>query len=85
MASGVPVIGSDSGEIPVILNATGGGVVVRENDPVQLGQAISRLLSDPESLREMGWRGRESVSKRFSTRAVAGALHTAFQEALSLC
>jgi glycosyltransferase involved in cell wall biosynthesis len=85
MASGVPVIGSDSGEIPVILNATGGGVVVRENDPVALRQAISRLLSDPKALQNMGSRGRDSVTERFSTRAVAKAMHGAFQEALSLC
>ncbi len=85
MASGVPVIGSDSGEIPVILNATGGGVVVPENNPVELGRAISRLLSDPKSLRDMGSRGRQGVSERFSTGAVAKALHKAFQEALSLC
>jgi glycosyltransferase involved in cell wall biosynthesis len=85
MACGIPVVGSDSGEIPAILGATGGGVVVREGDPAALGEAISRLLESERARRDMGDRGREAVAARFSTRAVAAQLATAFEEARSAC
>ena len=85
MACGIPVIGSDSGEIPVILGATGGGVVVPENDATALREAISGLLSDRRRLQDLGCRGREAVSSRFSTQAVAGVLRSALEEAACKC
>ena len=83
MACGIPVIGSDSGEIPVILGSTGGGVVVPENDPAALRQAISGLLADRRRRQEMSRKGRDAVASRFSTEAVARALHAVLQEAAS--
>lgn len=85
MACGVPVIGSDSGEIPAILDATGGGVVVREGDAVALGDAISCLLASEPARRELARRGREAVAAGFSTQRVAGQLAAAFEEACSRC
>ena len=85
MACGVPVVGSDSGEIPAILGATGGGVVVREGDAAALGDAISRLLASEPARRDLGARGRDAVAARFSTRAVATQLAAAFEEARRGC
>jgi glycosyltransferase involved in cell wall biosynthesis len=85
MACGVPVVGSDSGEIPALLGATGGGVVVREGDAAALGDAISRLLASEPARRDLGARGRDAVAARFSTRAVARQLADAFEEARSAC
>jgi len=44
-ARGVPVIGSDSGEIPWVIEQTG-GLVVPEGDPTSLAAAIARLRDD---------------------------------------
>jgi glycosyltransferase involved in cell wall biosynthesis len=85
MACGVPVVGSDSGEIPAILRATGGGVVVPERDADALRDAVSRLLTNERSRRDLGSRGRAAVAARFSTTAVAGQLAAAFEEVLSRC
>ena len=54
-ACGVPVIGSDSGEIPrVVADA---GVIVREGDVEDLSRAIERFLNDPALRREYAGRG----------------------------
>ncbi len=77
MACGVPVIGSESGEIPNVLKDTGGGVTVREGDAGALGDAITRLLNDRDARRVLGNRGRAAVDRMYSTRAVAARLSTA--------
>jgi glycosyltransferase involved in cell wall biosynthesis len=74
MWCGVPVVGSDSGEIPWVIRSTGGGLVVPEGDVTALREALIRLR-DSESLRhELGERGRSQVKEQFSIEAVAREL-----------
>lgn len=69
MACGVPVIGSDSGEIPhVIGNA---GIVVPERDPGALSHAIDALAGDPERRAELSRRGLERARAEFALPAIA--------------
>jgi glycosyltransferase involved in cell wall biosynthesis len=69
MACGVPVVGSDSGEIPhVVGNA---GLVVREADPLALRAALARLLDDPALRAELGRRGRARVLDCFTNQRIA--------------
>ncbi len=77
MACGIPVVGSDSGEIPVLLSRTGGGVTFPEGDARALAAEIRSLLSDPQARRQLGERGREGVSRYFSLRTVASELAAA--------
>jgi glycosyltransferase involved in cell wall biosynthesis len=71
MASGVPVIGSDSGEIPnVIGNA---GLVFPEGKPEKLFQCL-QLCSGSEDFRlALRDRGLERVSKNYTNEIVADA------------
>jgi glycosyltransferase involved in cell wall biosynthesis len=68
-ASGVPVIGSDSGEIPRVIGDA--GRVVAEGDPAAWANAIQGLLESPETRAALAQRGLERV-EQFSTTAVAG-------------
>jgi glycosyltransferase involved in cell wall biosynthesis len=69
MACGVPVVGSDSGEIPhVVADA---GVVVREGDSLALRDALARLLHEPALREELGRRGRQRVLECFTHRRIA--------------
>jgi len=79
----VPVIGSDSGEIPWVINSTGGGLVVPENDPAALRRAVARLRDSPELRRQLADRGCAAVRAQFSVDAVARALDGALRAALS--
>jgi glycosyltransferase involved in cell wall biosynthesis len=54
-ASGVPVIGSDSGEIPYVIGDA--GRVVGEKDVAGWAQAIDELLSDDSAREELRRRG----------------------------
>ncbi len=68
MASGVPVIGSDSGAIPEVIGDA--GMVVPESDAGALASALTEL-ADPRCREELARRGRERVQARFTDQAVA--------------
>src|SRR5262249_51530817 len=46
MACGIPVIASDSAEIPNVVGPA--GLIVPEGDPIALGNAIGQLLSEAD-------------------------------------
>ena len=81
MACGVPVVGSDSGEIPRLIETTNGGLVFREGDAADLAARLLALLEDPTRRRQTGEAGRQSVTDRYSYEAVAAALRAALQDA----
>lgn len=68
-ACGVPVVGSDSGEIPFVVGE--GGVIAPERDVVAWARAIAGLLDDPERRRELAARGRERAHAIFAWPQVA--------------
>ncbi|HET7568456.1 MAG TPA: glycosyltransferase family 4 protein [Gaiellaceae bacterium] len=78
---GVPVVGSDSGEIPWVIETTGGGLVVPEGDEDALAAALRELRDDPRRRAELAERGRREVAARFSVEAAAGALDRLLLEA----
>jgi glycosyltransferase involved in cell wall biosynthesis len=82
LSCGVPVIGSDSGEIPWVIDATGGGLVVPEGNVAALREALARFRDSPRLRRELAERGREQARRLFSVAAVARGLDRALREAL---
>jgi glycosyltransferase involved in cell wall biosynthesis len=79
---GVPVVGSDSGEIPWVINSTGGGLIFPEGDATALRNALVQLRDSPSLRRELAAKGSERARATFSVEAVAGALDAALTEAL---
>ncbi|HEY2570315.1 MAG TPA: glycosyltransferase [Solirubrobacteraceae bacterium] len=71
---GVPVIGSDSGEIPWVIGVTGGGVTFPEGDDAALAAAITALRDDPGGRARIREEGRRHVAELFGVEAVATAL-----------
>jgi glycosyltransferase involved in cell wall biosynthesis len=69
MACGVPVIGSDSGEIPHVIGDA--GLIVPEGNEAALSNAMERLHDDANLRRDLGKRGRERVLAYFTHRKVA--------------
>jgi glycosyltransferase involved in cell wall biosynthesis len=71
LACGVPAIGSDSGEIPHLLNRLQAGLVVPEGDVAALHGAMRRLIEVPgkhDALRETG---RREVEQQYAHAALA--------------
>jgi glycosyltransferase involved in cell wall biosynthesis len=71
---GVPVVGSDSGEIRWLIELTGGGLVFAEGDRAALAAQLARLRADPELRRELAANGRAAVERLFSVPAATDRL-----------
>jgi glycosyltransferase involved in cell wall biosynthesis len=68
-ACGVPIIASDSGEIPrVVADA---GRIVSERSPAELADAITELLENPAQRREFSARGLDRVRTTYTWSIVA--------------
>jgi glycosyltransferase involved in cell wall biosynthesis len=69
MACEVPVIGSNSGEIPNVIGDA--GYIFQEGDTVKLADTIRQLLSDEGKRKEMGAAGRVRVEQYFTQKKIA--------------
>jgi len=81
MAAGVPVIGSDSGAIPDIIDDA--GLVVPEDDVDALLSALHMLQTDSALRARFAAAGRNRVLSRFTHAQVAAATVAVYQELLS--
>lgn len=82
MACGVPVIGSDSGEIPHVIGDA--GLIVPEGDDAALADRLERLRRDPDLRADLGHRGRARALARFTQAQIAGATYTVYRQMLGL-
>jgi glycosyltransferase involved in cell wall biosynthesis len=80
MACGVPVIGSDSAEIPNVIGDA--GLIVPEGDPLALRLALGRVLADPALRQELARRGRARVLDHYTHSRIAERTVAAYQATL---
>ena len=78
-ACGVPVVGSDSGEIPYVVGTA--GLVVAERDSGAWVAALASLLTDERARADLGMRGRTRAESEFAWPVVA-ARHMDFFQGL---
>jgi glycosyltransferase involved in cell wall biosynthesis len=69
MACGIPVVGSDSGEIPAVIDRA--GVVFPEGQASELAARLDSLLSSSAERERLSRAGRERVLECFTTERVA--------------
>jgi glycosyltransferase involved in cell wall biosynthesis len=81
-ACGVPVVGSDSGEIPFVIDEA--GVVVREGQTQDWAEAIEALLTDPARRAELARAGLERCREKYSNEVVARGYLDFFQRMMDL-
>ncbi len=79
---GVPVVGSDSGEIPWVIELTGGGLTFPEGDVAALAAQLVRLREDPALRSSLAESGRAAVERLFSVPAASDALERLLATAL---
>lgn len=70
-AFGVPAVGSRSGGIPDAVVDGETGILVPEESPVDLADALTFLYRKPETRKEMGRAARERARGQFSPKAIA--------------
>lgn len=81
MACGVPVIGSDSGEIPQVIGDA--GLIFREGQPHLLQAHLARLMDDPQLRLELARRGRQRVLDCYTQAQVAAQTYAVYRSILS--
>jgi glycosyltransferase involved in cell wall biosynthesis len=69
MACGVPVIGSDCGEIPNVVGDA--GLIFPEGDAEALRECLTRLMHAPDLRTDLARRGRERVLAHFTQVQIA--------------
>jgi glycosyltransferase involved in cell wall biosynthesis len=82
LSCGVPVVGSDSGEIPWLIGLTGGGLCFPEGDAHALAQQLQRLRDDPALRERLAHDGGAAVERLFTVRAATDALERLLMGAL---
>jgi glycosyltransferase involved in cell wall biosynthesis len=82
MACKVPVIGSDSGEIPNVIGDC--GLIFREGDVNDLASKLELLINDYDDLRvELAERGRQRVLNNYTQEKVAKETYKIYQKMMS--
>lgn len=83
MACGVPVIGSDCGEIPHVIGDA--GLVFPEGDVDALRGHLARLMADPDLRADLTRQGRERVLAHYTQARVAAQTVAVYREMLNGC
>ncbi|NEP76448.1 hormogonium polysaccharide biosynthesis glycosyltransferase HpsO, partial [Okeania sp. SIO2G5] len=81
MACEVPVIGSDSGEIPHVIGDA--GLVFPEGNADALADCLREVMRSPERKAELGQLGYQRAMTKYTNRALAKELFSFYQELCS--
>ncbi len=73
MSYGIPVVGTQTGGIPELLEKDA-GLMVHDKDPAALADAIERFIRDPVFRGQCGRSGRQRVCESFDVAAVVSQL-----------
>ena len=82
MACALPVIGSDSGEIPHVIGDA--GLIFAEGEVADLRTRIQSLLANPDARLELGEAGRQRVVERFTMAQVAAHTVRVYEELVAV-
>ena len=80
MACGLPIVSTDVGGIPEVVENGVNGLLVRREDPEALADAIGRVLAQPETARKMGTTNREHALAKHSMRHTADCYAQMYDE-----
>lgn len=78
MATGVPVVGSDSGEIPHVIGDA--GLIFPEDDALALREAIEKIRGDERLRQRLAQAGRARVRERYTQAQIALETCQVYQE-----
>jgi glycosyltransferase involved in cell wall biosynthesis len=78
LAVGIPVVGSDAGDVADLLTDGTTGVLISHPTVEMLVEAISRVLSDPEISQTTRAEGPRLVRENFSTEVIIGKFLTLY-------
>ncbi|MGA0199206.1 MAG: glycosyltransferase, partial [Prochlorotrichaceae cyanobacterium] len=77
MACQVPVLGSDSGEIPRVIGEA--GLIFPEGNVTALQECLVQLMDSPDLCRTLGQKGYDRVLEQYTNHALAQKLLSFFR------
>jgi glycosyltransferase involved in cell wall biosynthesis len=80
MDAGLPTVATRVGGIPDLIDHGSEGLLVEPQDPVGLGDAIARLLDDPDEARRMGERASERRRREFDIDVMVENLQSLYTD-----
>ncbi|MEB3369997.1 glycosyltransferase family 4 protein [Saccharopolyspora mangrovi] len=78
MACGVPVVGSDVGEIPYVVESA--GLIYPAGEVSAMACRLAQIRDDPDLARRLGATGRSRAEKQFAWAEIAKTMHHTWQE-----
>jgi glycosyltransferase involved in cell wall biosynthesis len=83
LANAVPVVLPAHGAFPELATDTGGAVLHRPLDAIDLADKLRALLGDPQRSNEMGRAGQRAVRDRYHARAMAERTRQLYQSLMA--
>ncbi|HWG35623.1 MAG TPA: N-acetyl-alpha-D-glucosaminyl L-malate synthase BshA [Gemmatimonadaceae bacterium] len=84
MASGVPVVGSDSGGLPEVVTNGVTGLLYPVGDVDSMAAGVLSIVTDPARQADMGAAGADDARKRFALDTVVSQYEELYRSALKL-
>lgn len=78
MACGVPVVGSDVGEIPHVVGRA--GLIFPAGDITALADRLAQIRNNPDLARRLGTAGRRRAEREFTWTKIANTLYGVWRE-----
>jgi glycosyltransferase involved in cell wall biosynthesis len=78
MASGRPIVSTQVGEVPIILENGRSGILTEDESPKSLADSISKVLESPQLSRSLAMQARDDFLARFSSEATADRIDSLF-------
>jgi glycosyltransferase involved in cell wall biosynthesis len=85
MAAGVPVIASNHGAFPEMLDGVRAGVLHVPGDPADLARCIAELADDPDRRAACGQHGHALARRRHSSEAMAAGHEVIYERLMAGC
>lgn len=82
MACGLPFVAPERGAFPDLVDASGGGLLAKPEDPADVARQLGRLLSEPGVATACSESGRAWVAEHGDLGSMAKATAAVFEEAL---
>jgi len=80
MACGLPVLAADLPSIRPYIEESGAGLLYDSTSPEALAEGVIKMLSDNETLRQMGENGRRAVREKWNWDKMEARLFEAYDE-----
>lgn len=83
MAAGKPVVATNGGGVPEIVEDGHTGILVPMGDAQAMADAICRIISDPVAAKSMGVRARQRIADHFTLQQTARRVEAVYAEMLA--